>query len=111
MTPNRHYSVWTLSCSRMESCGVPTKTILLTLGDEVQKRRKQRNLTQEALAFEVGVHTNVIGRLERGLTDNKVLTLFNIAMGLNTPLADLIAEVERREREWKDGDNGAKRPI
>ena len=84
----------------MESCGVPTKTILQTLGDEVQKRRKRRNLTQEALAFEVGVHTNVMGRLERGLTDNKVLTPFNIAMGLNTPLADLIAGgVGRRERE------------
>ena len=95
----------------MESCDVPTKTILQTLGDEVRKRRKRRYLTQEELAFEVGVHTNVIGRLERGLTDNKVLTLFDIAMELNTPLADLIAGGERREHEWKGGDNRAKRHI
>lgn len=83
----------------MESCGVPTRTILQTLGDEVRERRQLRNLTQEALAFEVGVHPNVIGRLERGETNNKVLTLFNIALGLNTPLADLIAGAEGRERD------------
>ncbi len=75
---------------------MPTETILQALGDEVRERREQRNLTQEALAFEAGVHPNVIGRLERGQTDNKVLTLFNVAMGLNTPLAELIAGVERR---------------
>ena len=92
----------------MESCGVPTKTILQTLGDEVRQRRKGRRLTQEGLALEVGVHTNAIGRLERGETNNKVLTLFNIATGLETPLADLIAGVERREHEWKDDENEAK---
>jgi transcriptional regulator with XRE-family HTH domain len=100
----------------MESCGVPTKTILQTtilqtLGDEVRKRREGRHLTQEKLALEVGVHTNAIGRLERGETDSRVLTLFDIAMGLETPLADLIAGVERREHEWKDGDNQAERLI
>jgi XRE family transcriptional regulator, regulator of sulfur utilization len=95
----------------MESCGVPTKTILQTLGDEVRKRRKGRHWSQEKLALEVGVHTNAIGRLERGETDSKVLTLFDIAMGLETPLADLIAGVERREHEWKGDDNRAERLI
>jgi transcriptional regulator with XRE-family HTH domain len=80
----------------MESCGVPTKTILQTLGDEVRERRERRHLTQEALAFEVGVHQNVIGRFERGETNSKVLTLFDIARGLNTSLADLITGAEKR---------------
>jgi transcriptional regulator with XRE-family HTH domain len=70
---------------------VGTTTILQSLGDEIRERREQRHLTQEALAHAAGMHTNAIGRLERGETDSKVLTLFKVAMGLNTPLAELIA--------------------
>lgn len=73
---------------------MPTESILQILGDAIRERRQQPNLTQEALAFEAGVHPNVIGRLERGETDNQVLTLFNVAMSLKTPLAELIAGVE-----------------
>jgi len=58
--------------------------------------REKRNLTQEALAFDVGIHPNALGRCERGETDCRVMTLFNIADGLNASLAELIAGAERR---------------
>lgn len=93
---NRHYSVWTLLCPRIESCGVRTRTTLQKLGDEVRERRKMRNLSQEALAHASGVHVNALKKLERGKSNSQVLTLFGIAMGLKTPLAELIAGVERR---------------
>lgn len=66
------------------------------LGDEVRERRHKRNLTQEALAHASGVHVNALKKLEKGKTNSQVLTLFGVAMGLKTPLAELIAEVERR---------------
>ena len=66
------------------------------LGDEVRERRQKRKLTQEALADASGVHINALKKLERGKTNSQVLTLFGIAMGLKTPLAELIAGVERR---------------
>ncbi len=73
-----------------------TRTTLQKLGDEVRERRKKRNLSQEALAHASGVHVNALKKLERGKTNSQVLTLFGIAMGLKTPLAELIAGVERR---------------
>jgi transcriptional regulator with XRE-family HTH domain len=69
---------------------------LQKLGDEVRERRKKRHLSQEALAHASGVHVNALKKLERGKTNSQVLTLFGIAMGLKTPLAELIAGVERR---------------
>ena len=67
------------------------------LGVEVRERRKKRNLSQEALADASGVHVNALKKLERGKSNSQVLTLFGIAMGLKTPLAELIAGVERRQ--------------
>jgi DNA-binding XRE family transcriptional regulator len=94
---NRHYSVWTLLCSRIESCGVRARTILQTLGDEVRERREARDLTQEALAHESGVCRNALAKLEQGRTDSRARTLFKVAIGLKMPLAELIAGVERRQ--------------
>lgn len=73
-----------------------TRTTLQKLGDEVRERRKTRNLSQEALAHASGVHVNALKKLERGKSNSQVMTLFGIAMGLKTPLAELIAGVERR---------------
>lgn len=74
-----------------------SRPILKKLGDEVRDRRHERNLTQEALAHAAGVNVNTLRRLERAETESQILTLFDVAMGLSMPLAELIAGVERRE--------------
>ena len=74
-----------------------TRTILRSLGEEVRERRKQRNLSQEALAHQAGVHTNVVGRLERGSYNISVLTLLAIAVKLNTSVADLFVGAAKRQ--------------
>jgi transcriptional regulator with XRE-family HTH domain len=76
---------------------VRTRTILRSLGEEVRERRKQRNLSQEALAHQAGVHTNVVGRLERGSYNISVLTLLAIAVKLNTSVADLFVGAAKRQ--------------
>jgi transcriptional regulator with XRE-family HTH domain len=74
-----------------------TRTILRSLGEEVRERRKQRNLSQEALADQAGVHANVVGRLERGSYNVTVLTLLAIAMKLNTSVLELFAGAAKRQ--------------
>lgn len=74
-----------------------TRTILRSLGEEVRERRKQRNLSQEALAHQAGVHTNVVGRLERGSYNISVLTLLAIAVKLNTSVAELFVAAAKRQ--------------
>jgi transcriptional regulator with XRE-family HTH domain len=75
---------------------VRTRSILRGLGEEVRERRQGRNLTQEALAFEAGVHPNVVGRLERGIYNPTVMILFAISTKLNTSLQDLFAGASKR---------------
>jgi len=69
---------------------VCTREVLKRLGDEIRQRRHERDLTQEALAHESGVHINAVAKLERGKADSRVLTLFKVAKGLNMPLTELI---------------------
>ena len=74
-----------------------TRSVLRGLGEEVRERRQRRNLTQEALAFEAGVHPNVVGRLERGIYNPTVMILFAISTKLNTSLQDLFAGASKRQ--------------
>ena len=76
---------------------VRTRSVLRGLGEEVRERRRRRNLTQEALAFEAGVHPNVVGRLERGIYNPTVMILFAISTKLNTSLQDLFAGASKRQ--------------
>ncbi len=70
---------------------VGTRTILQSLGEEVRERRHRQDMSQEALAHAAGIHTNVVGRLERGAYNPTVLLLLAIAMSLHTSLAELFA--------------------
>ncbi|MGO8858172.1 MAG: helix-turn-helix domain-containing protein [Steroidobacteraceae bacterium] len=74
-----------------------TRSILRSLGEEIRERRKQRNLSQEALAHQAGVHPNVVGRLERGIYNPTVLILLAIAVKLNTSLLELFAGAAKRQ--------------
>ncbi|HXE44540.1 MAG TPA: helix-turn-helix transcriptional regulator [Conexibacter sp.] len=58
------------------------------LGRAVRAMRRERDLSQEALAGLARLHTNQIGRLERG-TNVQVATLLAIMEGLDVSLAEL----------------------
>jgi transcriptional regulator with XRE-family HTH domain len=75
---------------------VRQRSILRGLGEEVRERRTHKNLSQEVLAHQAGVHTNVVGRLERGTYNPTVLTLAAIAVKLNASLEEIFAGAARR---------------
>jgi len=58
------------------------------LGRAVRTLRRDRDLSQEALAARAGLHPNQVGRLERG-TNVQVGTLLAIVEGLGVGLAEL----------------------
>jgi len=70
--------------------------ILSSLGKEVRARRKDKKLSQEALALQAGVHPNVVGRLERGEYNPSVTLLFAIAVKLSASLLELFAGAAKR---------------
>lgn len=67
------------------------------LGQEIRERRERLDLSQEALAGEANVHTNVVGRLERGKYNPSVTVLQVIVRELNTDLAQIFAGALKRK--------------
>ncbi|MDD5145199.1 MAG: helix-turn-helix transcriptional regulator [Candidatus Pacebacteria bacterium] len=59
-----------------------------SLGNKIQKRRKEIGLTQEELAFKVGISRVYIGYIEQGRYAPSLEVLQKIARALNTPISD-----------------------
>jgi transcriptional regulator with XRE-family HTH domain len=75
---------------------VRSRTILRGLGQEIRQLRTHKKLSQESLAGLAGVHTNVVGRLERGKYNPTVEILSALATKLGVTLADLFKGAEGR---------------
>ncbi|HEU4701257.1 MAG TPA: helix-turn-helix transcriptional regulator [Conexibacter sp.] len=67
---------------------MPKPTRVADLGRAVRAIRRERDLSQEALAARADLHTNQVGRLERG-TNVQVGTLLAVVDGLGIGLGEL----------------------
>jgi transcriptional regulator with XRE-family HTH domain len=56
----------------------------------IKTQRDRRRMTQEELAFAVGVHPTEISRLERNVRDQRFSTLVRLARALKIRPADLL---------------------
>jgi transcriptional regulator with XRE-family HTH domain len=65
------------------------------LGLAIRELRKLRNLTQEELAGRCDLHTNEIGRIERGRTNPTLETIYLIATKLQTDAATLFVSANK----------------
>lgn len=71
------------------------------IGRKIAKLRKEHNLSQEELAEKSGKMVNTISKLERGIGDPKILTLKDVAAGLETSLFELIDVEEKNSASYK----------
>jgi len=58
--------------------------------------RKERGLTQEALAAESGYHTTYISQMERGQKSPSLRTILHLAGALHTPGSEMLRRIETR---------------
>ncbi|HEX4806168.1 MAG TPA: helix-turn-helix transcriptional regulator [Conexibacter sp.] len=72
-------------------------TNVAALGRAVRMLRRERDLSQEALAARARLHPNQVGRLERG-TNVQVATLLAVVEGLGIGLAELGRAYDTSER-------------
>jgi len=61
----------------------------LKIGQKVRQLRQEQNLTQEELAFKVGVDRSYMGFVERGEKNPTLSTLMKIAKALKISIKDL----------------------
>jgi putative transcriptional regulator len=66
------------------------KQLLKKFGKHVKIIRTKHQLTQKELALEIGKDTQAIERLERGGTNPTFYFLYQISVGLNIPLKELV---------------------
>ncbi len=68
------------------------------VGLNLRKFRLDRGLSQEALAFDCGLHRTYISGVERGVRNPTVLVLEEIAVALKVPAAKLLEETVLRKK-------------
>ena len=67
---------------------------LQLLGETIRAFRKQRRLTQRALAARVGLAGTYVSAIERGQRNVSIWTLLHIAVALQVPLSRLLQPLE-----------------
>ena len=72
-----------------------TNTII---GETIHRIRKEQKLTQEDMAIYFDNHREYISRLERGLVDPRLSTLFKIANALHINLSEIVKECDNNEK-------------
>lgn len=73
---------------------LPDMDIESLVGQNIRRLRLERGLTQEALAFDVGVAARHLGRIERGSISSTIGVLSRIAQVLECPLTRLVQDDE-----------------
>ncbi len=61
----------------------------------LKRLRKEREITQEQLAFDAGITASALSRIERGLNDPGWTTVNRIAKALGISLVELVMNIER----------------
>lgn len=62
---------------------------LKDFGSNLRKVRTKKSMTQEKLAFSVGIEISQISRIERGILNTSISTIKAIATALNIEVKDL----------------------
>lgn len=64
-------------------------TILISFGKNLRLTRLAKGFTQEQLAIELGVEISQISRIERGVINTSITTLYSISKVLNVDVSEL----------------------
>jgi len=82
---------------------VQVGSIVRSLSQVIRARRETLGLTQETVAYEAGLSSRHLQKIERGIVDLKIQTLADIAPVLKTTPADLLADAQRSQGKPRRG--------
>ena len=66
----------------------------MTFGERLTLARKQRKMSQEALALKSGVSQSAISAIEKDINSPSANTISMLAVALGCPVADLLSDDE-----------------
>lgn len=71
------------------------KQILIDFGERVRKFRKEKNMSQEELAYKADLHRTYIGMIERAEKNITLINIEKIANALAVDIKELFDETEK----------------
>ena len=74
---------------------------LEAFAQEMRRRRKQRNLSQEALAEKAGISMALVSELERGIATPTLQTMEKIASYFQTTVSEMISSADNHDIIFK----------
>ena len=83
--------------------GKLTKQPYEAFGLVLRDLRKERGLSQEALALDAGIQRNYVSLIERGINQPTVTTIFKLAIALKVRPSELVALVEMACQKMSKG--------
>ena len=69
-----------------------TESIIVRFGNNVQRIRKEQNISQEKLAEYAGLHRTYVGKVERHERNITLVNADKIAKALNVPIEELVKQ-------------------
>ena len=73
------------------------------VGEALRTARKQKGLSQEALALEAGIERNYVSLIERGKHSPSVRIVFKLCRVLGIPASTFLARVEDQIGKKRQG--------
>jgi transcriptional regulator with XRE-family HTH domain len=81
-----------MSAARLRTA---SQSLIGTLAENIRRRRRDRNLSQEELADICGLHRTYVGSVERGERNVTLSSLELLAKALNVSVVDLLTSAEK----------------
>ena len=72
-------------------------TLMKTLGEKIRSVRESKKMTQDDMAYDLGITLGAYSRIERGVTDVNLSRIEQIAKILKITMVDLFAQGEKTE--------------
>lgn len=76
----------------MKNSDVPNYSVIF--GEALKARRMALGISQEELAFRAGVDRTFVSRIERGIRQPTITTIFLLSQALEISATDLVGDVE-----------------
>lgn len=70
------------------------ETLLQNIAMKIKEKRLQLGLSQEKLAYKVGIDSKYASQIEKGNVNISILVLSKVCYGLGISLSDFFKEIE-----------------
>ena len=69
--------------------------IIKTLAKLIKEKRETLNKSQRLFAYEYDIQKSLISRLENGVNEPKIISIWTICEAMNIPVSKLFHEIEQ----------------